>query len=182
MEEALKILQDGGTLLYPTDTVWGLGCDAMNEPAVRKIAEIKGRPGEKPFILLVSSEKQLQNLVEVPAMAWEIMDLSEKPVTIVYEKSEALPHYLKHTDGSIGIRLVRDRFCQNLISRLKKPLLSTSANFSGQATPTGFDEIDPRLMEMVDYVVSPTAHSSAGGKSSSVIQIWMDGRIKVIRE
>lgn len=182
MNEALEILQQGGTLLYPTDTVWGLGCDAFNEKAVVKVSKIKGRPAEKPFILLVASEKQLQDLVEVPAMAWEIMDLSEKPVTIVYEKSEGLPDFLKHEDGSIAIRLVKDNFCRNLITKLKNPLLSTSANFSGAPTPKNFTEIDPKIIEMADYVVDPSLQTSAEGKTSSVIQIWHDGRVKVLRE
>lgn len=182
MKAALDILQQGGTLLYPTDTVWGLGCDALNEEAVAKISKIKGRPAEKPFILLVASEKQLQDLVEVPAMAWEIMDLSEKPVTIVYEKSEALPDFLKHTDGSIAIRLVKDIFCRNLITKLKNPLLSTSANFSGAPTPKSFAEIDPKIIAMADFVIDPSIQPAANGQTSSVIQIWQDGRIKVLRE
>ena len=130
MEKALEILKNGGVILYPTDTIWGIGCDATNVEAINKIFEIKKREKTKSMIILVESERRLQDLVDVPEMAWQIIDLSEKPVTIVYENPKNLPKEILAEDGSIGIRLVKDDFCKKLISKLNKPLVSTSANFS----------------------------------------------------
>lgn len=132
MEKIIEILKSGGTILYPTDTIWGIGCDATNIEAVNKIFDIKKREKNKSMIILVESEKRLQDLVDVPEMAWEIIDLSEKPVTIVYENPRGLPKELLAEDGSIGIRLVKNDFCKKLITKLNKPLVSTSANFSGE--------------------------------------------------
>jgi L-threonylcarbamoyladenylate synthase len=132
MEHIIEILKSGGTILYPTDTIWGIGCDATNIEAVNKIFDIKKREKNKSMIILVESEKRLQDLVDVPEMAWEIIDLSEKPVTIVYENPRGLPKELLAEDGSIGIRLIKNDFCKKLISKLNRPLVSTSANFSGK--------------------------------------------------
>ena len=120
MENIIKILKSGGTILYPTDTIWGIGCDATNIEAVNKIFDIKKREKNKSMIILVESEKRLQDLVDVPEMAWEIIDLSEKPVTIVYENPRGLPKELLAEDGSIGIRLVKNDFCKKLITKLNK--------------------------------------------------------------
>ncbi len=130
MEKALEILKNGGVILYPTDTIWGIGCDATNVEAINKIFEIKKREKTKSMIILVENERRLQDLVDVPEMAWQIIDLSEKPVTIVYENPKNLPKEILAEDGSIGIRLVKDDFCKKLISKLNKPLVSTSANTS----------------------------------------------------
>ena len=130
MEKALQTLKSGGTILYPTDTIWGIGCDATNIDAINKIFEIKKREKTKSMIILVESEKRLQDLVDVPEMAFEIIDLSEKPVTIVYDNPRGLPKEILAEDGSIGIRLVKDDLCKKLISKLNKPVVSTSANFS----------------------------------------------------
>ena len=122
MEKALEILKNGGVILYPTDTIWGIGCDATNVEAINKIFEIKKREKTKSMIILVENERRLQDLVDVPEMAWQIIDLSEKPVTIVYENPKNLHKEILAEDGSIGIRLVKDDFCNKLISKLNKPL------------------------------------------------------------
>ena len=182
MEKILETLQNGGTILYPTDTIWGIGCDATNVSAIQKIFKIKEREASKSFIILVDSVQRLQNLVEVPEMAWEIMDVSEKPITIIYEKATGLPKELLAEDGSIGIRVVKDTFCRNLISRLKKPIVSTSANFSGEKSPMKFSDISPEIINSVDFVVEDLENKSSEYEGSSVIKVWMDGKIKVIRE
>ncbi len=182
MNELIQTLKDGGTILYPTDTIWGLGCDATNVQAIQKIAEIKGRDASKSFIILVESEKRLQELVEVPEMAWEIIDLSEKPVTLVYNNPRGLPAELLATDGSIGIRLVKTPFLRKLISGVNKPIVSTSANLSGEKSPRSFADISQEVIEAVDTVATEGRDTVSEYSGSSVIRIWADGRIKVLRE
>lgn len=182
MEPIIEILKSGGTILYPTDTIWGIGCDATNIEAVNKIFDIKKREKNKSMIILVESEKRLQDLVDVPEMAWEIIDLSEKPVTIVYENPRGLPKELLAEDGSIGIRLVKNDFCKKLITKLNKPLVSTSANFSGDKSPLKFSDISSEIINLVDYAVEEDRDKVSQYSGSSVIKIWNDNRIKVLRE
>ncbi|MEZ7528261.1 L-threonylcarbamoyladenylate synthase [Cloacibacterium normanense] len=182
MEKALEILKNGGVILYPTDTIWGIGCDATNVEAINKIFEIKKREKTKSMIILVENERRLQDLVDVPEMAWQIIDLSEKPVTIVYENPKNLPKEILAEDGSIGIRLVKDDFCKKLIGKLNKPLVSTSANFSGDKSPLKFSDISEELIDAVDYAVEENRELVSKYSGSSVIKIWSDGRVKVLRE
>lgn len=182
MESVVQILQSGGTILYPTDTIWGIGCDATNLTAVQKIFDIKKREANKSFIILVENEKRLQDLVDVPEMAWQIMDLSEKPVTLIYDNPRNLPKELLAEDGSIGIRVVRDDFCKKLISKLNKPIVSTSANFSGEKSPLQFSDISEEIKKAVDFVVEENQNQISKYSGSSIIRVWADNRIKVIRE
>lgn len=182
MEKAVEILKNGGTILYPTDTIWGIGCDATNLEAIEKIFEIKKRDKSKSVIILVESEKRLQDLVDVPEMAWEIIDVSEKPVTIVYENPRNLPKELLAQDGSIGIRLVKNEFCKKLISKLNKPIVSTSANLSGEKSALKFSDISEEIVNAVDYAVEQDRDVVSKYSGSSVIKIWSDNRIKVLRE
>lgn len=182
MDHIVEILKSGGTLLYPTDTIWGIGCDATNVDAIKKIFEIKKRDASKSMIVLVESEQRLQNIVDVPEMAWQIMDLSDKPVTIVYDHLKGIPDELLAEDGSIGIRLVKDNFCKKLISKLNKPLVSTSANFSGEKSPMKFSDINPEIIQQVDYAVEEQRNRVSEFSGSSVIRIWPDNRIKILRE
>lgn len=182
MELLIETLKTGGVILYPTDTIWGIGCDATNHQAIQKIFDIKKRDAKKTPIILVESEKRLQDLVDVPPMAWEIMDLSEKPVTIVYDNPKGLPKELLAEDGSIGIRLVKDLFCKKLITKLNRPIVSTSANFSGEKSPMSFSEISPLLIKQVDAIAEENREQKSQWEGSSVIRVWQDGRIKVIRE
>lgn len=182
MEKLLETLKSGGIILYPTDTIWGIGCDATDDEAVMKIFELKNRDQNKPLIILVESEKRLQDLVEVPAVAWDIMDLSEKPITIVYDAPKGISKNLLAEDGSIGIRLVKDEFCKRLISKLNKPIVSTSANFSGEKSPKSFTDISQKLIYEVDAVAEDQKNRVSKWEASSIIRVWSDGRIKVIRE
>ena len=182
MEQIIQTLKSGGTILYPTDTIWGIGCDATNIDAIEKIFEIKKREKTKSMIILVESEKRLQDLVDVPEMAWEIMDLSEKPVTIIYDHPKNLPKELLAEDGSIGIRLVKNDFLKKLISKLNQPLVSTSANFSGEKSPMKFLDISQEIVDSVDFVVEENQDKVSEYSGSSIIRVWSDGRIKVIRE
>ncbi|KUJ56331.1 L-threonylcarbamoyladenylate synthase [Chryseobacterium aquaticum] len=182
MENIIQILKSGGTILYPTDTIWGIGCDATNIDAINKIFEIKKRDKNKSMIILVETEKRLQDLVDVPEMAWEIMDLSEKPVTLVYQNPKGLPKEILAEDGSIGIRLVKNDFCKKLITKLNKPLVSTSANLSGDKSPLKFSDISPEIIDLVDYTVEENREVVSKYSGSSVIKIWSDNRIKVLRE
>ncbi|MCG2793681.1 MAG: threonylcarbamoyl-AMP synthase [Weeksellaceae bacterium] len=182
MTKALEILQSGGTILYPTDTIWGIGCDATKADAIKKIFEIKKREANKSLIILVESEKRLQDLVDVPEMAWQIMDLSEKPVTIVYDKPRNLPKELLAEDGSIGIRLVKDDFCKKLITKMNKPLVSTSANLSGQKSPLKFSDISDEIKNAADYIVEEFRDKVSEFPGSSVIKIWNNNQVKILRE
>ena len=182
MEQLIETLKSGGTILYPTDTIWGIGCDATNIDAINKIFEIKKREKNKSMIILVESAKRLQDLVEVPEMAWEIMDLSEKPVTLIYDNPKGLPKEILAEDGSIGIRLVDDLFLKKIIRKLNKPLVSTSANFSGEKSPMKFSDISKELVNAVDFVAEENHDIISEFSGSSVIRIWNDGRIKVLRE
>lgn len=182
MEQLIETLKSGGTILYPTDTIWGIGCDATNIDAINKIFEIKRREKNKSLIILVDSAKRLQDLVEVPEMAWEIIDLSEKPVTLIYDAAKGLPKELLAEDGSIGIRLTNDLFLKKLITKLNKPLVSTSGNFSGEKSPMKFSDISKEIIAAVDFVAEENRDKISEYSGSSVIRIWSDGRINVLRE
>ena len=182
MEKLIDTLKSGGTILYPTDTIWGIGCDATNIDAINKIFEIKKREKTKSMIILVESEKRLQDLVDVPEMAWEIMDLSEKPVTIIYDNPKGLPKELLAEDGSIGIRLVKDDYLKKLVGKLNKPLVSTSANLSGQKSPMKFSDISKEIINSVDAIAEENHDKISEYSGSSVIRMWNDGRIKILRE
>ncbi|AZI39775.1 L-threonylcarbamoyladenylate synthase [Epilithonimonas vandammei] len=182
LNQTIEILQSGGTILYPTDTIWGIGCDATNPEAIKKIFDIKKREPNKSLIILVESEKRLQDLVDVPEMAWQIIDLSEKPVTIVYENPKNLPKELLAEDGSIGIRIVKNDYCKKLISKLNKPLVSTSANLSGQKSPMKFSDISDEIKNAVDYIVEDNHDKVSEFSGSSVIKVWNNNQIKILRE
>ena len=182
MQNLIDTLKSGGTILYPTDTIWGIGCDATNPEAINKIFEIKKREKSKSMIILVESEKRLQDLVEVPELAWEIMDLSEKPVTLIYDNPKGLPNEILAEDGSIGIRLVKEDYLKKLIGKLNKPLVSTSANFSGDPSPMKFADISQEIISSVDAVAEENHDKISQYSGSSVIRMWKDGRVKVLRE
>lgn len=170
------------TFLYPTDTTFGLGCDATNVEMIQKIFQIKNRPDSKSFILLVENEGRLQQLVDVPELAWDIMDLSEKPMTLIYDNPRNLPKELIAEDNTIAIRVTKDLFCKKLISKLNAPLVSTSANLSGSSSPKNFQEIPQKIKDEVDYIFPECENFQPYFEASSIIKLSQDGTVKIIRE
>jgi L-threonylcarbamoyladenylate synthase len=182
IKKALTVIKEGGIILYPTDTVWGLGCDATNADAVKKIYSIKQRAESKSLILLLDLESRLLTYVrEIPEQVWPIIELSEKPVTIVYDDARNLPGEVVAEDGSIAIRITKDEFCKNLIGLMRKPLVSTSANISGQPTPSLFSEVSEEIIKSVDHVVDWRQNDRQKAQPSSIISIKKGGLIRIIR-
>ena len=181
IEKALKTLKSGGIILYPTDTSWGIGCDATHAGAVDRIFELKKRPRDKAMICLVNDFRMLSHYVnQVPEMAYDILKYANKPTTVVYDDPIRVAENLVATDNSLAIRVVRDTFCGELIKRLKNPLVSTSANLSGAPTPAAFKDIDKVIVQGADYVVNWN-RDKVNKRSSSIIKIKNDGTVKVIR-
>lgn len=183
IEAALNVLREGGVILYPTDTIWGLGCDATNVNAVKRIFEIKNRPAEKNLILLTNSDQMLMHYVkDIPEVAWEIMELSEKPVTIIYDHPKNLPAEVCANDNTIAIRVTKDPFCKILIQKLKKPLVSTSANISGESSPALFHEISDKIKKSSDHIVNLRQDEKKKALPSSIIKLKSNGEISIIRK
>lgn len=183
IQTAVEVLQRGGIILYPTDTIWGLGCDATRNDAVQKIYRIKQRHDEKSMLVLLDSQEKLHQYVyEVPEIAWNILEVTDKPLTIIYPDAINLAESLVAADGSVGIRIVQDEFCRRLIRRFGKPIVSTSANISGKPWPESFNTIDESVISMVDYVVTWRQQDAFTGKPSGIIKVGIHGEVKVIRE
>jgi len=181
-DKCLQVLARGGLLLYPTDTVWGIGCDATNPDAVEKVFALKKRPDSKALICLVSDQAMLERYVtEVPALAYDLIDLSTKPTTIVYDAPRGVAANLVAADNTLAIRVARDPFCTRLISSFKKPLVSTSANLSGAPSPRSYSEIDQEILKGVDYAV-PLRLQERMTAPSAIIRLGNDGQVQVIRE
>ena len=182
IENALKVLREGGVILYPTDTIWGLGCDATNEEAVAKINGIKGRSTDKSFIILLDTDAKLQSYVsEIPDVAYDLIEYAENPLTIVFSGAKNVAKNVINADGSLGIRIVKHEFCQQLIQRFRKPITSTSANISGKPSPANFDEIDEEIKEAVDYVVNLEQDSGGNKKPSTIMKLAPGGQFSFIR-
>jgi L-threonylcarbamoyladenylate synthase len=182
LRNSLKILKEGGIILYPTDTLWGLGCDATNSAAVKKIFTIKTRSDHKSLIILVDGEQMLERYVrEIPDIVFELTAVSDTPLTIIYPAGKNLAPGVCSDDGSVGIRICHDKFCQELIRRFRKPIVSTSANISGNPSPSNFDEIADNVISSVDYVVKHRQEDRRKQSSSPVIKVERNGVIKVLR-
>lgn len=186
MEEDLKravaIMKKGGIILYPTDTIWGIGCDATNSDAVKKIYSLKKRAENKAMLVLVSSMDDVEKYVEkIPDMAFSLNDLSEKPVTIIYDNAIGLAPELLGDNNSVGIRVSRDVFTQRLCQQLRRPIVSTSANIAGMPSPSFFNEISEDIKNAVDYVVSYRQEDCTPRQPSSIIKLSTDNVIKIIR-
>ena len=183
IKESLIILKKGGIILYPTDTVWGLGCDATNPSAVEKIFRIKTRSGSKSLIILVNGDQMLDRYVNgIPEISFELTGVSDDPLTIIYPEGKNLAEGVCSDDGSVGIRICRDDFCNELITRLRKPIVSTSANLSGKPSPGNFSEIEKSVIDLVDYVVKYRQDDRQKQSASPVIKIELNGTIKIIRQ
>ena len=183
LRNAMEVLRRGGVILYPTDTVWGIGCDASCSEAVRRIYSIKQRPDSKALITLVASEAMLERSVEeVPEVAWQLIDVAVEPLTVVYDRGCGVAPELLAPDGSIGIRLVKDCLAAELCRRLGRPLVSTSANKAGDSTPMCFGEISADVLDAVDYVCVSGRQAPPSAKASSVIKLGCDGTVKILRK
>lgn len=199
IQKALEVLRGGGVILYPTDTVWGIGCDATNPEAVARVYAIKKREDSKSLVLLASDMDMICRYVkEVPEMAVQLVEVNDKPMTIIYPDAVAGPapadgimpqpcrtclaFNTVAEDGTVGIRIPMMDFCQQLVSRLGRPLVSTSANISGEPTPKRFSEISPAILEAVDHTVDPSLEAGSTGKSSSIIKVGLDYSIEIIRK
>jgi L-threonylcarbamoyladenylate synthase len=180
--KAQDVLFKGGLILYPTDTIWGIGCDATNEAAVRRVFELKKRADSKAMLVLIDSPAKLDFYVkEVPEVAWDLVDLADKPLTIIYPKARNLASNLLAEDGSVGIRVTKEDFSKKLCERFRKAIVSTSANVSGEPSPRFFDEISPEIVNGVDYVVNYRREDKSLAKPSSIIFLDVSGQIQVIR-
>lgn len=182
VEKALDVLRQGKVILYPTDTIWGLGCDATNEAAVRKIYEIKNREDSKSLIILLADERELLQYVAAPDPAvFDFLQKQERPTTVIFDHAINLPDNLIAEDGSIAIRLVRDEFCRHLVKRLRKPLVSTSANISGEPSPASFKNVSKAIRESVDHIVAWRQDDEKPAQPSRIIKWNGDGGYTVIR-
>lgn len=183
LNKAIEVLKNGGVILYPTDTIWGIGCDATNPEAVKKVYEIKHRADSKALLVLVDNEAKVQQYVrKVPRQAWDLMELATRPLTIIYENAINLAPDLLAEDGSVGIRVTREDFSRDLCYRFRKAITSTSANVSGQSSPVTFKDISDDIKEAVDYIVKYRQNDKSRPKPSSIIKIWTDSTVKIIRE
>jgi len=181
LAKAQEVLTSGGVILYPTETVWGLGCDATNPEAIQRIFKIKNRVDSKSLICLVRSIAMLERHVqEVPQAAYDIIDFSEKPTTIIYDAPKGVAPSVIAEDDSLGIRVAKDKFCRYLINNFKKPIVSTSANISGAPTPKQFEEIDEKILTAVDYIV-PLQPEFNNTSASTIIKLKNNGEVRVIR-
>lgn len=200
LEKALAVLRGGGVILYPTDTVWGIGCDATNPDAVAKVYEIKRRPDSKSLVLLASDMDMIGRYIrEIPEMAIQLVEVNDKPMTIIYpgavvgegpSPDGTLPEAQRNclafntvaADGSVGIRIPMMEFCQRLAYKLGRPLVSTSANISGEQTPNKYAEISQEIISAVDYVVDPALERQSTGSSSQIIKVGLDYSIEILRK
>lgn len=182
IDRCLEVLQSGGLILYPTDTVWGLGCDATNPDAVQKIYNLKQREASKSLIVLVNNDAMLNRHVkEVPAIAWDVLDLSTTPTTIIYPDAQNLASNVIGEDRSIAIRMINTPFCQQLIAKFKKPIVSTSANISNEPTPLHWHEISQEIIDGVEYMVDKELDHGTK-KPSALMKIEVNGEVKIFRK
>ncbi|WP_313514219.1 L-threonylcarbamoyladenylate synthase [Sphingobacterium sp.] len=183
LNQALETLKSGGLILYPTDTIWGIGCDATNPEAVEKIFALKGRDKGKSMIILLGNDNQLQSYVsEVPEVAYELLEATDKPLTIIYSKAKNLATNVVAEDGSIGIRVVNHPFCEQLLQRFRKPIVSTSANISGEASARNYAEVSDDIVNGVDYVVKFGQQDPSNGTASTIMKLDPSGKFEFIRK
>ena len=181
IEKCLETLKAGGLILYPTDTVWGIGCDATNEKAVEKIYKLKRRSDEKAMIVLVADEKDIMRHVAAPDLSlFDYLDKATKPTTVVYEGALGFADNLVAKDGSIAIRICKEDFCRRLIKRFKRPVVSTSANISGMPAPKFFKEISDEIKNGVDHIVQYKQEDETSAQPSSLIK-WNNGNVTILR-
>lgn len=183
IKKAFDVLVSGGLILYPTDTIWGIGCDATNEDAVRRVYELKKRSDSKALITLIDNPVKLDFYIDgVPDIAWDLIELSDKPLTIIYDNARNLAPNLIADDGSIAIRVTKEEFSNKLCQRFRKAIVSTSANISGEPSPANFGEISDEIKNGVDYIVGYRQDDTNKAKASGIIKLGKSGEVKIIRE
>ena len=182
IKKAVEVMRQGGVILYPTDTIWGIGCDATNEEAVARVYRIKQREDSKAMICLVDSDARLQRYVrDVPEVAWDVMEMATKPTTVILDNAVNLAPNLIAEDGSIGMRITREAFSKELCYRFQKPIVSTSANISGEPAAQNYRDIAPEILEAVDYVCFTRRQEHQPHQPSSIIKIKPNGEVKILR-
>ncbi|MGL4851393.1 MAG: L-threonylcarbamoyladenylate synthase [Phocaeicola sp.] len=183
IKKACDVLRRGGVILYPTDTIWGIGCDATNEEAVKRVYEIKQRVDSKAMLVLVDNDVKVDFYVNnAPDVAWSLIEFATKPLTIIYDDARNLAPNLVAEDGSVGIRVTQEPFSKELCYRYRKAIVSTSANISGQPSPVSFADISDEVKQAVDYIVAYRQDEKGGAKPSSIIKLGNGGQVKIIRE
>jgi L-threonylcarbamoyladenylate synthase len=182
VHNAFEVIKNGGIILYPTDTVWGIGCDATNPEAIAKIYALKQREDSKSMIVLMNGDKMMYNVFSaIPDLAWDLWELSEKPTTLILDNPRNIAENLIAADKTLGVRIIKEPFCFKLLERMKKPIVSTSANISGMETPKTFKEISPEIIKGVDYVVN-LQRDKVCKNPSTIIKLSLDNQVKVIRK
>lgn len=182
IDNAVKVLRNGGLILYPTDTVWGIGCDATNEDAVGKVNKLKNQSDKRSMLVLIDSDNRLSRYIkEIPEIAWDLIDAADKPLTIIYPGAKNLAKNLIPIDGTIGIRITKDDFSSTLISKFGKPIVSTSANAAGKKAPSNFSGISEEIIEGVDYVVNYRQDDYQKNQPSGIIRIGLKGEVEILR-
>lgn len=180
--EAVNILKKGGLILYPTDTIWGIGCDATDEKAVEKVYALKQRSDSKALVLLASDLDMVARYIkEIPQMALQLVEVNDAPMTIIYPGAMGLARNAIAEDGTVGIRIPLEGVCRDIVRRLGRPLVSTSANISGQPSPENYGDIAEEIKKGVDYIVDPSLEKGDTGKASQIIKVGLDGEVKIIR-
>lgn len=183
IKRALEVLKSGGIILYPTDTIWGIGCDATNPEAVKRVYEIKKREDSKSMLVLMENPALLERYVDdVPEVAWDMVEITITPLTIIYPNAKNLAKNLVAEDGSIGIRFTKEEFTTRLLQRFRRPLVSTSANISGEKPPAFFDEISEEIKSQVDYIVEYRQDDTTPAQPSSIIKLGPGGKIDILRK
>lgn len=183
IKNAVEVLKNGGVILYPTDTIWGIGCDATNPEAVKRIYEIKKREDSKSMLVLMENPALLDRYVnDVPEIAWDLIEVTTTPLTVIYPHAKNLAANLVASDGTIGIRFTREEFTTQLLRRFRKPLVSTSANVSGEKSPAFFAEISDEIREKMDYIVKYRQDDLTPKQPSSIIKLGAGGQIEIIRK
>ena len=182
VRKAWEVLKNGGIILYPTDTIWGIGCDATNEEAVKRVYELKHREDSKAMLVLLDDVVKLASYVEVPDVAYELLEVNDKPMTIIYPNAKNLAKNLIAQDRTIGIRITSEIFTKALLYRFRKPIVSTSANISGESSPKCFAEISEAVKSAVDYVVDFRQEETSNPAPSSIIKLGVGGEIQIIRK
>ncbi len=183
LKKAVEVLKNGGVILYPTDTIWGIGCDATNPEAVQRIYEIKKREDSKSMLVLMENPALLERYVDdVPEVAWDLVEITTTPLTVIYQNAKNLAKNLIANDGSIGIRFTKEKFTNQLLQRFRRPLVSTSANISGEKSAAFFDEISDEIKSSVDYIVEFRQDDTNPAQPSSIIKLGSGGKIDIIRK